>query len=444
MSIEDAPESDRLRRVVFTNGVFDLFHHGHAEFLRKASAEGNYLLVGVTSDESNMEKRPSRDSWEIRSSNVLSSPYVDAVIETPWSRFLTPDFYQEYNISLHVQGDEQSDFAPARELGILKILGRTEEISTSMIVEILDSTSSTQLGGGDVNDVHSLHLNGTEYIIKRAKRQIAKNFSFRVPPLRVRDEYDALVAFRATLGQPKFIAEPVWTDSKNTLILRSVPFENQTLASAILRGNLVEQQLLDIISALGEMHYQTIDKPALRSRFGNTRGFREVKLGIQCLKASQDPKIVGEIQNLISLGGKAQHALLHGDFAPKNILVGKESFTFIDFEESGYWDPALEVGYFFAHLVISSALAKNVNVDQSRSIELKKLLTTYERSSRKLDSEFSSRVEKFMGVFILSRLDSPAPDKTIPISLKAGLRSTGERMLLNPMGLEDLGKLCMP
>lgn len=40
------------KRVVFTNGVFDLLHRGHVELLRKARAFGDALLVGCNSDAS--------------------------------------------------------------------------------------------------------------------------------------------------------------------------------------------------------------------------------------------------------------------------------------------------------------------------------------------------------------------------------------------------------
>ena len=39
-------------RVVFTNGVFDLLHRGHVEYLAEARALGDRLVVGVNSDAS--------------------------------------------------------------------------------------------------------------------------------------------------------------------------------------------------------------------------------------------------------------------------------------------------------------------------------------------------------------------------------------------------------
>jgi len=40
------------RRVVFTNGCFDILHRGHVEYLRKAKALGDVLVVGVNTDSS--------------------------------------------------------------------------------------------------------------------------------------------------------------------------------------------------------------------------------------------------------------------------------------------------------------------------------------------------------------------------------------------------------
>lgn len=53
---------DENRKVVFTNGVFDLVHAGHVDYLIKAKALGDILVVGLNSDTSvkkiKGEKRP--------------------------------------------------------------------------------------------------------------------------------------------------------------------------------------------------------------------------------------------------------------------------------------------------------------------------------------------------------------------------------------------------
>jgi D-beta-D-heptose 7-phosphate kinase/D-beta-D-heptose 1-phosphate adenosyltransferase len=42
----------RGRRIVFTNGCFDILHRGHVTYLNRAKALGDVLIVGVNSDDS--------------------------------------------------------------------------------------------------------------------------------------------------------------------------------------------------------------------------------------------------------------------------------------------------------------------------------------------------------------------------------------------------------
>jgi D-beta-D-heptose 7-phosphate kinase/D-beta-D-heptose 1-phosphate adenosyltransferase len=49
------------RRVVFTNGCFDIIHRGHVEYLAKARSKGDILVVGLNTDDSVRRlKGPSR------------------------------------------------------------------------------------------------------------------------------------------------------------------------------------------------------------------------------------------------------------------------------------------------------------------------------------------------------------------------------------------------
>jgi D-beta-D-heptose 7-phosphate kinase/D-beta-D-heptose 1-phosphate adenosyltransferase len=50
------------KRIVFTNGCFDLMHIGHTRYLQAAKALGDLLVVGVNTDDSvrSLEKAPDR------------------------------------------------------------------------------------------------------------------------------------------------------------------------------------------------------------------------------------------------------------------------------------------------------------------------------------------------------------------------------------------------
>src|SRR5512139_1885498 len=70
------------KKVVFTNGVFDLIHAGHVDYLSKAKALGDILVVGLNSDDSvkriKGDKRPilKQDERAFVLSNLKPVDYV--------------------------------------------------------------------------------------------------------------------------------------------------------------------------------------------------------------------------------------------------------------------------------------------------------------------------------------------------------------------------------
>ena len=71
------------RRVVFTNGVFDILHPGHLRYLRQARALGDALIVGLNADASVRRNkgphRPINDEQE-RAEILAALECVDAVV----------------------------------------------------------------------------------------------------------------------------------------------------------------------------------------------------------------------------------------------------------------------------------------------------------------------------------------------------------------------------
>ncbi len=88
------------KKIVFTNGCFDLIHPGHVRCLYQAKKEGDFLIVAINSDSSvrriKGEKRPILSEKE-RAEIISALSFVDAVVifqeDTPESiiREILPD-----------------------------------------------------------------------------------------------------------------------------------------------------------------------------------------------------------------------------------------------------------------------------------------------------------------------------------------------------------------
>ncbi|HUN60973.1 MAG TPA: D-glycero-beta-D-manno-heptose 1-phosphate adenylyltransferase [Candidatus Sulfotelmatobacter sp.] len=83
MIVRFAPRKRNGKRVVFTNGCFDLLHPGHIHSLEAARALGDFLVVGINSDDSvRLLKGPGRPliPQNERAEILASLECVDGVV----------------------------------------------------------------------------------------------------------------------------------------------------------------------------------------------------------------------------------------------------------------------------------------------------------------------------------------------------------------------------
>jgi rfaE bifunctional protein nucleotidyltransferase chain/domain len=87
------------KKIVFTNGCFDIIHIGHVRYLKEAKAFGDALVIGLNSDKSVSSIKPNRPiNPQTYRAEVLSSlEMVDYVVlfdeETPYEliKLIQPD-----------------------------------------------------------------------------------------------------------------------------------------------------------------------------------------------------------------------------------------------------------------------------------------------------------------------------------------------------------------
>lgn len=125
------------RKTVITYGTFDVLHQGHINLLRRAKELGDYLIVGVTTDNFDMErgKLNTRDSVMKRVQAVKETGYADEVIIEEYKGQKIDDV-QRYDVDVFAIGsDWEGYFDYMKEFCEVVYLPRTEGISSTMLRE---------------------------------------------------------------------------------------------------------------------------------------------------------------------------------------------------------------------------------------------------------------------------------------------------------------------
>lgn len=127
-----------MKRVI-TYGTFDLLHYGHINLLKRAKEYGDYLIVCLSTDEFNWEKKQKKSyfSYEQRKYLLESIRYVDLVIpEYSWEQKI--EDVKKYHIDTFVIGDDWTGkFDFLKEYCNVVYLTRTPEVSTTKIKQDL-------------------------------------------------------------------------------------------------------------------------------------------------------------------------------------------------------------------------------------------------------------------------------------------------------------------
>ncbi|RYL90301.1 glycerol-3-phosphate cytidylyltransferase [Sporolactobacillus sp. THM19-2] len=119
---------------ILTYGTFDLLHYGHINLLKRAKELGDYLIVGLSTDEFNAQKhKEAYHSFEHRKLILEAIRYVDLVIpESNWGQKV--DDVKKYDVDIFVMGDDwKGKFDFLKDYCQVVYLPRTVGISTTKI-----------------------------------------------------------------------------------------------------------------------------------------------------------------------------------------------------------------------------------------------------------------------------------------------------------------------
>ena len=148
ISNQDGPR----KRIVITYGTFDVLHQGHINLLRRAKELGDWLIVGVTTDNFDLErgKLNTRDSVMKRVQAVKDTGYADEVIIEEYKGQKIDDI-QKYNVDVFAIGsDWEGYFDYLKEYCEVVYLPRTQGISSTMLRESQISVRIGVIGTGSI------------------------------------------------------------------------------------------------------------------------------------------------------------------------------------------------------------------------------------------------------------------------------------------------------
>uniref|UniRef100_A0A7C2JXM6 Phosphotransferase n=1 Tax=Schlesneria paludicola TaxID=360056 RepID=A0A7C2JXM6_9PLAN len=211
---------------------------------------------------------------------------------------------------------------------------------------------------------------GSPLVLKQSQPQLRTKIDWFSRCERIYREADVLraLATRLPVGAVPAVR---FEDRPNYILgLEAIRPDHVVWKQQLLAGELDEAVAARLGWLLGLMHGTTAGHPELLPDSEDWSLFDELRIDpFYRFLARRDAELVPMVDRLLDEMSRHRVCLVHADFSPKNVLVHPGGVALVDFETGHWGDPAFDLGFFLAHLLLKSLRPAAPPADWQRLID---------------------------------------------------------------------------
>jgi aminoglycoside phosphotransferase (APT) family kinase protein len=235
-------------------------------------------------------------------------------------------------------------FAPAEIRASLERMGIVSA-DTPIVVE--------PLTGGVSSDIFRVDAPGKTFCVKRALAKLKVARDWRAPVGRNRYEVAWMRTVAALL--PGNVPAVLGDDADGgSFAMEWLPPDRYPVWKALLRDGVIDvRDAAAVGDVLGRIHAATAGRADLEAAFATDHIFHPIRLEPYLLAtAAAHPDLAARLEALATTTAANKRALVHGDYSPKNLLIGPAGPVILDAECAWYGDPAFDLAFVLNHLLL--------------------------------------------------------------------------------------------
>ena len=218
----------------------------------------------------------------------------------------------------------------------------------------------TALSGGVSAETVLVEAGTERLVLKRALERLLVAGDWHAKPERAMTEAAAMQALHAIT--PVNVPRLLDADRQlNVVVMEAAP-ASWVNWKAVLLGECPDPGTGVIATAaslgriLGTWHRRTWHDPAIAARFADAEAFEQLRIApFHREIAARHPAVAGRVADCARHLEAARECLVHGDYSPKNVLVGRDGLMVVDFEVAHTGAAVFDVAFMLCHLVLKAA-----------------------------------------------------------------------------------------
>jgi aminoglycoside phosphotransferase (APT) family kinase protein len=192
--------------------------------------------------------------------------------------------------------------------------------------------------------------------------------------------------------------------------------------------------------ALGRIHAATAERPDLADRFPTDDIFYAIRLEPYLVATGRaHADLARRFAALVEITRRTKRVLVHGDFSPKNLLIGEAGPVILDAECAWYGDPAFDLAFVLNHLLLKGAWRPAWRAQYADAFAA--LSTAYfAHAGWEARASLEARTAVLLPGLMLARIDGKSPVEylTEPVQ-RDEVRAFARGLLTQPV--DDLGEI---
>ncbi len=194
---------------------------------------------------------------------------------------------------------------------------------------------------------------GEAWVLKQALAKLRVEVDWFSDPERVHREALGL-RWLGRIAPAGAITPFMFEDHEHHLLaMAAVPEPHENWKIVLLDGRLETEHVERFGELLATIHRRGWEGRAeLAEVFAEQRFFESLRLEpYYAFTAEQVPEAASFVASLLAETRARRETVVHGDYSPKNVLVGPDEFVLLDHEVIHFGDPAFDLGFSLTHLL---------------------------------------------------------------------------------------------
>ncbi len=210
-----------------------------------------------------------------------------------------------------------------------------------------------ELGGGVSNRVLLIEAPQRRFILKQSLGRLRVADDWQADRSRIFREVSAL-RDAARFFPAGSAPEVLWVDEENFLFaMTAADAGAQSWKTHLLSGRIDPGVAVTAGVLLGLWIRNSWQDCELETIYGDQTAFYQLRIDPYYRTAAQrHPEAAGRVEELIAESSRRRVCLVHGDWSPKNLIVGAGGIMVIDFEVTHFGDPAFDVAFCINHFLL--------------------------------------------------------------------------------------------